>query len=358
MVSQTNIEKLLIITPALTMGGMERASVNFANSIAKKGKEVYLVVVFKKNHFFEIDKRVKIIEPENFNISKLSIFKTIKFIRNSILEINPITTIVIGQFYGALTMLGAIGLKNNVYISERSSPLLKWPLRQRIVNRLSYWLKSPDGIIAQTNIAKSYQQKYYGKKVKIEVIPNPLRKIKLYPQIVRENNILAVGRFNDPLKGFDLLIESFALLKDTGWRLVFAGGDEEGEDLKKLADEYGVLDKIKFLGKVKNIDEVYARAGMLVMPSRSEGFPNALCEAMAAGLPVVSFDFVAGPRDIITHNVNGVIVENGNTKQLAFAIESLIENPLLRIELGEEAKKIKSKYDSDFICEQLLAFTL
>ena len=73
-----------------------------------------------------------------------------------------------------------------------------------------------------------------------------------------------------------------------------------------------MIRRIKFLGKVEEIDKCYAYAGMFVIPSRSEGFPNALAEAMTAGCCCVTFDFVAGPRDIITNNINGIIVENKN----------------------------------------------
>jgi GalNAc-alpha-(1->4)-GalNAc-alpha-(1->3)-diNAcBac-PP-undecaprenol alpha-1,4-N-acetyl-D-galactosaminyltransferase len=340
------------------MGGMERASINLANHIVNKGIKVYLITIFKKPHFFEVDEKVNIIEPKNFNDEKFSMIKTLKFIRANIKVINPDATLVMGQFYGALSMLSTLGLQQKIFISERSSPLLKWPLKQRIVNQIAYFIKKPDGVIAQTNLAKTHQQNYYGSKVNIVVIPNPLREVEIYPQYKRENTILAVGRLNDTLKGFDLLIESFAQIKDLGWRLVFAGGDENGEHLKNLAREKNVEDQIDFLGKVKNIDEVYAKAGIFVIPSRSEGFPNALCEAMAAGVPCISFDFVAGPSDIIIDGITGVLVENGNTTLLADQIRKLILNPQQRKELSERAIQVKEQYDADKICNDILQFVI
>lgn len=340
------------------MGGMERASVNLANHIAKKGVKVHLITVFKKQHFFNPDSEVHIIEPNNFNEEKLSFFKTLKYLRSNIKDINADATLVIGQFYGALTMLCSLGLRHNIYISERSSPLLIWPLKQRVVNQLAYFIKKPHGVVAQTTLAKEYQQKYYGSNVKIKVIPNALRKIEYFPDFQKENIILAVGRLDDSLKGFDLLIESFAQIKDLGWRLVFAGGDEYGEHLKNQARVNKVEDQIDFLGKVKNIDQVYAKAGIFVIPSRSEGFPNALCEAMAAGLPCISFDFIAGPSDIINHGVTGILVENGNTAVLAEQMKNLILNPQLRKKLGENAQQVKERFDADKISNDLLQFVL
>src|SRR5690606_2343592 len=135
----------------------------------------------------------------------------------------------------------------------------------------------------QTAIAATYQKKIYGEKIPIRVIPNALRPVTLYPEIRRKKWILAVGRFGDPLKGFDRLIKAFSKIHAHDWYLVFAGGDRDGEALKTLANELGVLERVLFLGKVIDLDRIYAEAGIFVIPSRSEGFPNALCEALAAG---------------------------------------------------------------------------
>jgi glycosyltransferase involved in cell wall biosynthesis len=178
----------------------------------------------------------------------------------------------------------------------------------------------------------------------------------LYPEIERNNIILAVGRLGDHLKGFDLLIESFSFMKNKTWELHIAGGDKNGQELKKLATKLGVLDRITFLGKVQNIDIVYASAGIFVIPSRSEGFPNALAEAMGAGCCCVAFDFVAGPRDMIQHNRSGIIVDSGNMKKLALAIDELIDNPQRRLKLGQEATKINVKLSPKVISNEMIEF--
>ena len=88
----------------------------------------------------------------------------------------------------------------------------------RAINKFAFSIKPPKGVIAQTNIAAEYQRKYF-KKSKVVVIPNSVREVQLFPEIKREKVILAVGRLNDYLKGFDLLIESFAKLKNQDWEL-------------------------------------------------------------------------------------------------------------------------------------------
>ncbi|WP_298150163.1 glycosyltransferase [Flavobacterium sp.] len=335
--------KILIIGPALSMGGMERASVNLANSLADEGYAVTYLAIFSKPHFFKLHASIAVFEPEGFNVKKLDLMRTCLWIRKSVKEINPETTLVFNKFYAALALLGLVGTGRKVFISERSSPFYQWKRKINLINKFAFTINPPTGVMAQTTIAAEYQRKYYGKYVFVKVIPNALRKVALYPELKRENTILAVGRFGDHLKGFDQLIVAFSKVKNKDWKLVFAGGDEDGDDLKALARNLGVFERIVFLGKVTEIDKIYATAGIFVIPSRSEGFPNALCEAMAAGVPCVSFNFTAGPADIITENFDGIIAENGNADALANAIDALISNPEQRDAIGENAMLIAER---------------
>ena len=114
--------------------------------------------------------------------------------------------------------------------------------------------------------------------------------------------------------------------------------------------------RIDFLGKIKNIDIEYAKAGIFVMPSRSEGFPNALVEAMAAGCPCISFDFIAGPRDVITERENGILIPAERVDLLAKAIDELIANSELRNKISLNALAIKTKLEPKKIAKQYLIF--
>ena len=347
--------KILIIAPCLAMGGIERASSNTANGLSELGAKVYFLSLFKKEAFFKLNEGIEIIEPQGFNKTKLSLFKSILWIRKEVKRVNPEHILVFNKFYGAITALALLGTKYPYFLSERSSPLFVWRQPMRAINKFAFSIKPPKGVIAQTNIAAEYQRKYF-KKTEVIVIPNSVREVQLFPEIKREKVILAVGRLNDYLKGFDLLIESFAKLKNQDWELHIAGGDEEGEALKEQAERLGVINRIKFLGKVKEIDKCYAYAGMFVIPSRSEGFPNALAEAMGAGCLCIAFDFTAGPRDIIVDGISGLIVENGNTTEMAKAIDYLIAHPEKRMQLSKEAIKIREKLNENLIAEKIKRF--
>lgn len=349
-------KKICIIGPGLEMGGIERASVNLANALSSNFNVSY-ISIFRKRKFLKLSENVVFFEPHNFNESKLSFFKTVFFLRKTIKSVEPSKIISFNKFYSAIVMLSQAFInKYPVFISERSSPFFKWQKKLAVINRIIFTFFPPAGIIAQTEIAAKFQAKYYKKKVRISVIPNILKPVNLYPNIERKKFVLAVGRLNDHLKGFDRLIKAFALVKAKDWMLVFAGGDKDEGNLKNLSIKYSVQDKVKFLGKVNEIDKIYAEASIFVIPSRSEGFPNALCEAMAAGLPCISFDFVAGPKEIITDKVDGLLVENGNIYSMAKKIQFLVDSPEERTKIGTNALRIRERLDEKKITQKIIEF--
>jgi glycosyltransferase involved in cell wall biosynthesis len=106
------------------------------------------------------------------------------------------------------------------------------------------------------------------------------------------------------------------------------------------------------LGNQKNIFEWYRRASIFVLSSRKEGFGNVLIEAMAMGCAVVSFDCPYGPAEIIKDGIDGILVENQNTRRLSQAIQKLIEDEELRSTLANEAIKVRERYSIDKIANE------
>ena len=348
--------KIVLIGPGLKMGGMERASCNFANSLQELGHEVVYVSLFNQEIFFKLNDGIQFIAPQGFNKRSLDFIKTVQYIRKSVNQNKPDSVFALSKFYSAITLFSLAFTKIPVFISERSSPFFKWNKKIDAFNHFVFRYFPPKGVVAQTSLAAFHQKKYHKATVQFTVIPNPVREIRVV-EIEKQNYVLAMGRFNDPNKGFDRLVAAFADVKALNWKLVFAGGDQDGVALKTQASELGILDRIKFLGKV-DVDSILAESKIFVIPSRSEGFPNALCEAMAAGLPCVAFDFDAGPRDIITPNIDGILVENNNIAALSSAIQKLIDDAPLRDTLGVNALKIRSTLDKNKIGRELATFLL
>lgn len=350
--------KIMVIGPNIGMGGVERASVNLANEISSLGYEVFYIALIPEKPFYSLNSKVLYFEPIGFNQKKLSLIKSLMFIRNMIVSNRPDAIISFTKFYGLLANLAVLGTRYKVFISERSSPLYVWPKHIALFCKVSKFLRKPSGIIAQTSIASKFQKRYYG-DIPICVIPNALRKIELFPLLERQKVILCVGRMGDSCKGFDLMIEAFSKLKNQDWELHFAGGTlEDGKYLIKSIKSDDIRNRIKFLGKVQDIDTVYAAAGIFVLPSRSEGFPNALSEAMGAGLPCISFDIIAGPGDLIRNDVDGILVPKDDVSGLSKAIDQLIDDPEKRKYFSKNAMDSSSRFAGPIIAKSHIDFVL
>lgn len=191
---------------------------------------------------------------------------------------------------------------------------------------------------------------YWGELPNIQVIPNAaLFVAKKYADVSRKR-IMAVGRL-DYQKGFDRLIEAWRMVQQhpefQDWQLDIFGQGEWKEMLQGRVQQYGLQDSLHINAPTKQIGEEYANSSMLVMSSNYEGFPMVMIEAMACGLPVVSFDFQCGPKDIIRHGVNGLLVKNGDIQGLADAMMTLMGDEALRKQMSVEARLVTETYSEE-----------
>ena len=166
----------------------------------------------------------------------------------------------------------------------------------------------------------------------------------------KQRLLLAVGRLAEQ-KGFDLLIESFVPIaaKHPDWILVILGEGPKRLMLEALITSLELNHRVKLPGRAGNIRDWYHRADFYVMSSLFEGFPNTLVEAMAHGCPAVSFDCGTGPRAIIRHKIDGLLVPIGDTPALTEALDQLIGDIDLRIRYGARAADARERFSLDRI---------
>lgn len=348
--------KIAFLTPSLHQGGLENAVTVLVNQLTKIGHDVFVICYYDNPIFYKLDKRIRIYLPPYKRKGYSTFhyyFKSYSFIKKILKEEGPDVIISYGDYINPVSILASRSLGLPIYVSDRSSPSIVFPLLVSVLRKFTYGIAN--GIIAQTERAKSQKLAMLGPKAKILVLPNPIRPIK-FKQVEKEKIILCVAR-HFHVKGIDRLLEAFSLLKQNDWSIHIAGAyGPETENLIKLATYFGIAHRVNVLGPRKDIDDVYAYSSIFVLPSRSEGLPNALIEAMAHGLACISFDINAGPSDVIEHGVNGILVEDGNIDELASRIKELIENNEKRKALGNKAKEIKERLSLDRITTELLTF--
>ena len=181
----------------------------------------------------------------------------------------------------------------------------------------------------------------WGEMPGIRVIPNAANFIAEKYSDCSAKRVIAVGRL-DYQKSFDRLIQVWEKVHQQmpDWRLDIFGQGEWQEMLQGMIDESGLQETVKLNGPTKNIGQEYSESSMIVMSSHYEGFPMVMIEAMACGLPAVSFDFKCGPRDIIKEGENGLVVKDGDIDGLAKAMMTLMRDDELRRKMGENAKRV------------------
>ena len=167
---------------------------------------------------------------------------------------------------------------------------------------------------------------------------------------VRRREILALGRLV-PQKGFDLLLEAWADASKRlpGWSLRVVGDGQMRDQLARLANTLRVEQSVIFAPFSENPFALYSECGVFVLSSRFEGMPFVLIEAMSCGSPCISFDCPNGPRELIEHGVNGILVPAERVDALSDAIVELGENPELRQRLGDAARKVAEQFSEDRI---------
>ncbi|MBC7381822.1 MAG: glycosyltransferase [Bacteroidia bacterium] len=344
------------ILPSLFGGGMERVMVEIAhNFIRNKNAEVTFILLSRNKRFYDLDPAIQVIEPPvkyNKNYKILFTLKTLLFTREAIKKINPDIVLSFGEKWNSFNILLLLFTKYKLFVSDRSSPKLKLSIMHKILRGILY--RKTIGIIAQTSHANAKIFSVTNHK-NIITIGNPIRNFGQNENIVRENIIVNVGRFETTKQQIQL-IEIFAGIKTENWKLVLIGNGRCLEAAKNKVKLLGIENKVDFTGEVKNVDDYYKKSKIFAFTSILEGFPNALAEALATPLACISYDCSAGPADLITDNNNGYLIEENNISEFRYKLELLMNDEQLRTQFEQNAMLKIKEFSSEDICDKYYSF--
>jgi glycosyltransferase involved in cell wall biosynthesis len=349
------MKRITLVTPSLGSGGAERVMSELAAYFADTlHHHVTMIVLTKTEQFYKVPESVTVKEP-SFDHKKYSrpVFsvKILQHLRKQLKSSKPDAVLTFGGRYNAFVLLASKGLGLRVFVSDRSKPGISYGGFQNFINPRQY--KSATGIIAQTRAAEAFTKKAIGHK-NIAVIGNPIRQ-QPASTATRENIILSVGRFIRT-KHQDLLIEYFSKIPNEGWKLVFLGDGAGLDACRQKAAALGIGDKVLFEGAVRNVNDYYNKSAIYASTSSSEGFPNALGEAMATGMACISYDCVAGPADLIEHNHTGMLIAMNAHEAYADALKTMMANATLRENLGAAARKKIEEFSTPVIAQRFFDF--
>jgi glycosyltransferase involved in cell wall biosynthesis len=330
-----------------------------ANYWAERGKHVSLLTIAsRRDDFYSLHPAVERValdllwDSEGTLDTLMSNCKRLARIRREIVRRHPQVVVSFVDQTNVRVLAALLWTRAPIIVSERTDPRhhmisAAW----RGLRRLLY--RRAKRVIVQTASVEGWASKFVAAG-KLAVIPNPVRPLPYSQRNGTEHRtILGVGRLIAD-KGFDLLLRAFALsgLQHHGWRLALLGEGSERPKLGAMAKELGISQVLDMPGIVRSPESYMAESEIFVLASRYEGFPNALLEAMAMGMAVVSVDCESGPREIIHNRVDGLLVPARNVEELAAALRQLGNDKDLRMKLGARATEVRQRFDLSKIMRQ------
>lgn len=366
--------RIVYCTPALYFaGGMERVLTMKANYFAEHfGYDVTIILTDGKEKpiFYPLSDKVKVINLDIgfeelwtcsflkkifFYLKKQHLYK--KLLNRELMRIRPDITVsmlrreinFINDIQDGSKKIGEIHINRANFRNFEGNNALKNLFSKFWMNSLLSKLQRLDRFVVLTEKDKEA----WVELKNVCVIPNPLSFTSTRHSDLSEKRIIAVGRYCHE-KGYDLLLKAWVIVQNrtTDWRLeIFGEGDrtqyEEMVDTLNLDRHRCVLN-----GRSSRIQDEFLNSSLSVCSSKFEGFGLVITEAMACGLPVVSFDCPWGPRAIISDGEDGILVENGNVDKLAEALVLMIQNPKQRKAMADKAIENVQRFSIDQIAGQ------
>ncbi len=338
---------------SLHKGGAERVFVNLAEYFLQQGYRVTMVTQYQKENEYELPGECKRVlsdlTPEEMCRSRIKNFcYRVRKLRRIWKEEKPQLVLSCIGKNNFMAIVTTMFTKTKAVVSVVGETKEEYP--GRLMRGLANFLfPYASGVILQTERSKYF----FCKRVrsKAVILPNSLNPDFIKPRYKgeREKRIVAVGRM-DANKNHEMMLRAFAALTDKypAYTLTIYGDGELHSYLESLAKELGIAHKVSLPGVVFDVAERIERAALFLLTSYSEGVSNALIEALATGLPVISTDVPSGGTvELMTDGENGLIIPTGDVKALENAMDRLLGDPEYADRLGRNAAKIQERLSPD-----------
>lgn len=335
---------LALYVPWLTVGGVQRVTTTIANGLASRGHEVDLVLSFREGDLLDqVSDDVRIVDLGTRRVPGIGIGASIPALARYLSRREP--SMVFSQMtYANVVCLLArrvSGVDTEVYATEHNTFGMKDDRKEQLTNRAAGRLyPRADRVLAVSEgVADSVAAGTPLDRSAIRVMHNPVDVAEIRERARQPVDhrwvdsddhevVLSVGRLAGA-KDLETWLRAFARVADRRpeVRGVVAGRGPERDSLRSLASRLGVGDRVSFPGYVDNPYGFMARASTFLLSSRHEGLPTTLIEALACGCPVVSTDCPSGPREILDGGTYGRLVDVGDERGLAGAVEETLQSP-------------------------------
>lgn len=366
--------RIVYCTPALYMaGGVERVLTLKANYFAEHfGYDITIILTEGKGKppFYELSDKVKVIHLDiNFEelwtcsfVKKIFVYlkkqrRYRRLLTAELMRLRPDITVsllrreinFINSIGDGSRKVGELHINRANYRNFEGGNVLKQLFGRLWMHSLVAKLRRLDRLVVLTE----KDREAWTELSHVVAIPNPLPFTPASVSPLNRKRVIAVGRYCHE-KGYDHLLQAWAEVQQAcpDWRLdIFGDGDRTAYE--QMADSLGIdRSRCELHGRTSQVEQEYLNSSVAVCSSRFEGFGMVIAEAMACGVPVVSFDCPWGPRSIISNGEDGVLVENGRADLLAHALTLLLNHPEAIASMGAYARRNIKRFEMDTIAQR------
>jgi GalNAc-alpha-(1->4)-GalNAc-alpha-(1->3)-diNAcBac-PP-undecaprenol alpha-1,4-N-acetyl-D-galactosaminyltransferase len=354
MTNDTSSRRIVLVSSSLSGGGAERIAVGMANWWAKAGRDVHFVTL-RSDESAEAHglsenvttHHLRLVGKSNppFDLrNSLRLWR----LRRSLLCLKPDVIITFIEKLNIAVLAALVGSRIPIVATEHLVPWIRpislsWRLLRAAAYRRAYAVVSP-----VESMTKWFVAHMRGNFITLRYPVNLDLKSPL-PE-TRQPMILAAGRLA-PEKGFDLLISAFAETSSENslWQVEIIGEGPERSALQAQIADLGLNKRISLPGHVYDVEARMRKAGLFLMTSRTEAYPLVLCEALAAGLPIISSDCPIGPRELLDGGKKGVLVPANDSASLTRAMNEMMGDPGRRQRFSGAARRGAHLLTSDVV---------